>query len=105
MKRSRFQDHSSILGNFLKICCASPWVSEIENLPYVPGHIKFDSVPSRYLPEVEKLKNLVVWTTSQFLGIFWKSAALLLGHGRLKFSPISLGTPKLMPSFPDTYRS
>ena len=56
-------------------------------------------------PKMEKSKNLVVRTTSLILGIFCKSAVLLLGPGKSKISSMYLCTPNLMASLRDTYRS
>ena len=84
MKYPGWQDHFSIFGNFPKICCASPWTWKIENIPYVPGHSKFDAVSSRYAQELDKWNTHSVRTIRQFLGIFWKSAGLLLGFRKPK---------------------
>ena len=54
MKYPGCQYLSRIIGNFLKVFWASPGIWEIANFSYIPGHSKFDALPSRYRPELEK---------------------------------------------------
>ena len=104
-KYPRYQDHSSIFENFWKICYPSLRTWEIKNLLYVPGHSKFVVLQFRHKPEVEKWSTHAVRIAFPFFGIFWKYAVFLLGLGKTKISSMTLGTPKLIPSLRDTYRS